>query len=109
MKALTIILVFLGSFSSSAEAQWTETSTQLIAAAEQLPQVRGVVRRIDLVNSKITLKHEEIPNLQMPGMTMPFSVPLPEMLNGLNLGDKVFFTADEVNGELTVMSIEKRP
>lgn len=34
----------------------------------------GVVRKIDLENSKITIKHEEIKNLDMPPMTMVFQV-----------------------------------
>ena len=34
----------------------------------------GEVRKIDKENNKITLKHGEIKNLEMPGMTMVFAV-----------------------------------
>ena len=74
-----------------------------------LPKVKGLVRLVDVANSKIKLKHEEIPNLDMPPMTMTFAVPAPQMLEGLANGDKVLFTADMVNNELTVMWIEKQP
>lgn len=77
------------------------------AAARELPKVKGVVRRIDVANFKITLKHERIPNLDMPGMTMPFSVASPALLQGLRNGDKVHFTADTINNVLTVTWIQK--
>ena len=40
----------------------------------------GVIRKIDRNNSKITIKHGEIRNLDMPGMTMVFQVKHPELL-----------------------------
>jgi Cu(I)/Ag(I) efflux system periplasmic protein CusF len=36
--------------------------------------VNAEVRKIDLENKKISLKHEEIKNLDMPGMSMVFQV-----------------------------------
>lgn len=65
------------------------------------------VRKIDLDNKKITLKHGEIKNLDMPPMSMVFSVKDPAMLESLKAGDKVKFTADKVNGAFTVLTIEK--
>lgn len=109
MKSLILALILIGMAPALSFAQNYEYGvTNESVSAQELPKVKGVVRRIDLVNSKITLKHEEIPNLDMPGMTMPFSVAEPQMLQGLGNGDLVLFTADMVNGELTVMWIEKR-
>lgn len=109
MKVLMMISVLMSPMFGVAQAQMSEVDSQFMVAAQALPKVKGVIRRIDAANAKITLKHEEIPNLQMPGMTMPFNVAVPEMLEGLAIADKVLFTADEINGELTVMWIEKRP
>lgn len=110
---LFILASMLLSLSSTVSLAQTEESNTFYSnnaiAAQELPKVRGLVRRVDLANSRITLKHEEIPNLGMPGMTMPFSVAEPQMLNGLSSGDRVLFTADMVNNELTVMWIEKQP
>ncbi|MGE3681024.1 MAG: copper-binding protein [Bdellovibrionales bacterium] len=109
MKYLIFASILIGLVPALSFAQSYEYgATYETVAAQDLPKVKGVVRRIDLVNSKITIKHEEIPNLDMPGMTMPFSVAEPEMLQGLRNGDRVLFTANMVNGELTVMWIEKR-
>lgn len=65
------------------------------------------VRRVDLENKKISLKHGEIKNLDMPSMSMVFQVQNASMLDGIKVGDKVLFTADKVNGAYTVLSIEK--
>lgn len=75
-------------------------------AATSLPMVDAEIRKIDLENKKITLKHGEIKNLDMPGMTMVFQVKYIEMLILFQVGDKVKFTADKVNGAYTIMSIE---
>ena len=75
-------------------------------AKSNLPTASAEVRKIDLENKKITLKHGEIKNLDMPGMTMVFQVKDAAMLDGLKTGDKVQFTADKVNGSYTVMRIE---
>ena len=71
-----------------------------------LPLVDAEVRKVDLENKKITLKHGEIKNLDMPGMTMVFQVKDPAMLDKVKAGDKVKFTADRVNSAFTVLSIE---
>ncbi|HJV63657.1 MAG TPA: copper-binding protein [Albitalea sp.] len=66
----------------------------------------GEVRRIDREQSKLTLRHGPIRSLDMPAMTMVFKVAEPRMLEGVKEGDKVRFTADRVNGALTVTAIE---
>ena len=66
----------------------------------------GEVRKVDLDSKKITLKHEEIKNLGMPGMTMVFQVKDPSMLDKVKAGDRVRFTAEKMNGALTVTNME---
>jgi Cu/Ag efflux protein CusF len=89
----------------------TALSAILLATAAfaqaTLPPVEGEVRKVDTDAKKITLKHGDIPNLEMPGMTMVFRVSDPALLTRVKPGDKVRFTADKVDGALTVMSIER--
>lgn len=66
----------------------------------------GEVRKVDTDARKITLKHGEIKNLGMPGMTMVFQVKEPSMLEKVKVGDKVRFTAEKLNGAITVTSLE---
>ena len=76
-------------------------------AKSNLSMATAEIRKIDLENKKITLKHGEIKNLDMPSMTMVFVVKDTAMLDKLAAGDKVMFTADKVGSAFTVMSIEK--
>ena len=66
----------------------------------------GEVRKIDKENKKITLKHGEIKNLEMPGMTMVFQVKDAAMLDMVKAGDKVMFKAEKANGALVVTEIQ---
>jgi Cu(I)/Ag(I) efflux system protein CusF len=53
----------------------------------------GEVRKVDRSAGKITLKHGEIKNLDMPGMTMVFQVKDPSLFDKVKEGDKVKFKA----------------
>ena len=66
----------------------------------------GEVRKVDMDTKKITLKHGEIKNLGMPGMTMVFQVKDPAMLDKVKVGDKVRFTAEKAGGAIVLTSIE---
>jgi Cu(I)/Ag(I) efflux system protein CusF len=76
-------------------------------AASPLPLVSAEVRKVDIENKKISLKHGEIKNLDMPSMSMVFQVKDAAMLVNIKAGDKVIFTADKLDGAYTVISIEK--
>jgi Cu/Ag efflux protein CusF len=43
----------------------------------------------------------------MEAMTMVFRAQNPALLKGVKAGDKVQFTADRVNGQISVTSIKK--
>ena len=66
----------------------------------------GDVRKVDRDAGKLTLRHGPIANLDMPGMTMVFRVADPRMLESLKEGDKVRFSANRLNGAMTVTAIE---
>jgi len=76
-------------------------------AASSLPWVDAEVRKIDLTTAKLTLKHGPIPNLDMPGMTMVFATHQPQLLQGLQIGDKVQVTVDKVAGQYTVQALRR--
>lgn len=82
------------------------TSHHPTAAAASAPQSEGEVRKVDLEQGKVTLRHGPLANLDMPSMTMVFTVVDPKLLEGLKPGDKVRFTADKKNGAYIVTAIE---
>lgn len=69
--------------------------------------VTGTVEEIDAAQGKITIDHGPIENLEMEPMTMAFRVKDPAMLKQVKPGDKVQFTADRVNGQITITSIKR--
>lgn len=75
-------------------------------AYAQVPMPDGEVRKVDKDNLKITLKHGEIKNLDMPGMTMVFNVKDGAMLDRVKAGDKVQFRAVSEAGKFTVTEIQ---
>ena len=80
--------------------------TSAALAQAVLPVSEAEVRKADKDAGKITLKHGEIKNLDMPAMSMVFQVKDKALLDKVKAGDKISFTADKVNGAYTVMSIE---
>ena len=80
-------------------------ATPVIAQAP--PLVNGKVTKIDVSAGKITIDHQKIPNLDMPAMTMVFKAADPAMLTKVKAGDRIRFSADSVNGQITVTKIDK--
>jgi Cu(I)/Ag(I) efflux system protein CusF len=74
---------------------------------QSLPQVKGEIKKIDLAQKKITIKHEDIPNLDMPGMTMVFQVDVTVDLTAFKASDKILFSVDKINGAYTVLTLKK--
>lgn len=74
-------------------------------ALAQNGMTEGEVRKVDKDNKKITLKHGEIRNLDMPPMTMVFNVSNPELLDKVQAGDKVQFRAVNEGGKFMVTEI----
>ncbi len=66
----------------------------------------GEVKKVDAANGKLTLKHGEITNLDMPPMTMVFAVDDSAVLGRLKPGDKVRFRAEKLGSKYTVTAIE---
>jgi len=76
------------------------------ASVAVLPWVTAEVRRIDKSAGKVSLKHGEIPNLDMPPMSMVFQVKEPALLDALQIGQRVRFQAIKENGAYWVVKIQ---
>ena len=72
-------------------------------------KVAGEVRKVDRDNQKITIKHGEIKSLDMPPMTMVFTVKDPALLEAAKPGDKVRFGVAREGGKFVVTAIEAVP
>lgn len=102
MKRLKSLLIF-GAVASL-------ISLSGVAGAEEaksLPMINGEVKKVDDSAGKITIKHDAITNLDMGAMTMVFKANDPGILKEVKAGDKIKFSADKVNGQLTVMMVQK--
>jgi len=64
------------------------------------------VKKVDKSAGKLTLSHGPLPN-GMPAMTMVFRVKDPVWLDQVKAGDKVRFMADQINGAMTVVHLER--
>lgn len=76
------------------------------ASASQDAMSEGEIKKVNQDTGKLTIKHGELKNLGMSGMTMVFRVKDPAMLDSVAPGDKVRFVAEKVGGALTVTAIE---
>jgi Cu/Ag efflux protein CusF len=83
-------------------------ATLALASASLLAQAltEGEVRKLDKAQGKLTLRHGEIKNLDMPPMTMVFRVKDAKMLDGLAEGSKVKFAAEKIDGQYTVTVLQ---
>lgn len=71
-----------------------------------MPAVDGEVRRIDKAAGKVTLRHGEIKQLEMPPMTMVYEVSDKTMLDTIKPGDKVKFKAINEKGKMIVTEMK---
>ena len=66
----------------------------------------ATIRKIDVAQAKITLKHAAIANIGMPAMTMVFKVADPSLLTGLTVNDEVLFSVEKQGSALVVTQIK---
>jgi len=72
----------------------------------QQASASGEVRRVDAAGGKVTLIHGAIPDLQLPAMTLVYQAP-PALLQGLQPGDKVSFSARRQDNNYVITAISK--
>ena len=79
-------------------------SAQSGGDSASLPWALAEVRRIDAASRKVSLRHEEIKNLDMPPMTMVFQVREGVSLDGLRVGQRIRFQAVQDKGAYWVVA-----
>ncbi|MBN9263054.1 copper-binding protein [Hyphomicrobium sp. CS1BSMeth3] len=85
-------------------AVWV-TGLATVAVAQM---VDGEITKVDEAAGKMTIRHGPLKKFDMDAMTMVFRASDPAMLKQVKPGDKVRFEPDKVNGQFTVMKIEKK-
>ncbi len=73
-------------------------SAQSGGDSASLPWALAEVRRIDAASRKVSLRHEEIKNLDMPPKTLVFQVREGVSLDGLRVGQRIRFQAVQDKG-----------
>lgn len=76
------------------------------SAPANLEMTDGEVRKVDKDAGKITIKHAEVRSLEMPPMTMVFTVQDPALLDKAKAGDKVQFNVVRQGGKFVVTAIQ---
>ena len=68
------------------------------AAATAQEYTSGEVTKIDAGQKKLTIKHGELANLDMPAMTMVFVVAEDSMIEEVAVGQKIEFQRGQMSG-----------
>ncbi|MHB8915623.1 MAG: efflux RND transporter periplasmic adaptor subunit [Thiobacillus sp.] len=101
-------VVVSGQFLLDSEASLTGITTQpapQMPAAMPLHASQGDI--VELSKTEVTIKHGPFKTLNMPGMTMSFTLARPELAQSLKVGDTVQFAVREADDGLIVERIEK--
>ena len=83
LAAAAMACAVLSTNAQTTPAPGADNSTANRAAAAPLSE--GEVRKVDVEQGKVTLRHGPLTNLDMPAMTMVFRVADPKFLDGLAL------------------------
>ncbi|MBL8906448.1 MAG: copper-binding protein [Rhizobiales bacterium] len=67
---------------------------------------KGEITKVDAAQKKVTIKHGELKNLDMPAMTMVFVVANDDLMKKAKVGAQIEFIAERVNGRITVTDIK---
>ena len=84
----------------------TFAATDAKETATAAPMADGEIKKVDKDAAKITIKHGEIKNLEMPPMTMVFQVKDALLMDKVKAGDKVRFSAEKTKSGYAVTAVE---
>ncbi len=65
----------------------------------------GVITAIDKVAGTVTIKHDAIPAVDWPAMTMVFKATPPALLDGLKVGEKIKFDVTVKGSDAEVTAV----
>jgi len=98
MKKLLISAFALAVFGIAAVPAYADDAHHPQAAAQKTYTAKGEVVAVDKAAGKVKLKHEAIPELEWPAMTMFFAVADKAQLEALDAGTRVEFQFAKANG-----------
>jgi Cu(I)/Ag(I) efflux system periplasmic protein CusF len=107
--ALTAALLAPVLFALPAAAQTTAEAAKPMmkeTKTASMPMTEGEIKKVSKDTGKLTIKHGEIKNLDMPPMTMVFVAKDPAMLDKVAVGDQVRFTVVDEGGKMVVTEIQ---
>ena len=101
-SALTMSVAFpINGFAESAMDQ-----SNKVDMAKPAAMTNGEVKKVDPSTGKVTIKHDDIVHLDMPGMTMVFTVKNKDILKNVKAGDKIKFMVVDEGGKMVVTDIQ---
>ncbi len=69
---------------------------------------KGVITSIEAKDDKITIKHDAIPSVGWPAMTMTFKANPAKLLSGLKVGETVTFNVSVKGADAEVTAIQPK-
>ncbi|MDP2433571.1 MAG: efflux RND transporter periplasmic adaptor subunit [Pseudomonadota bacterium] len=104
-------VVTSGQFLIESEANLRGALDKLGAPGEMAPNIHtgsGSITLIDAKTGELEMRHDPIPSLDWPSMTMEFEVKDPAILNGLKKGQQVEFDLVKEDGGFPVVAIRPK-
>lgn len=93
-----LICMFVALFSFASTPIYADDAHHPSAETQKSYSVKGEVVAVDKDSSKVKLKHDTVPELKWPAMTMFFKVADKLLLDTVQVGDRVEFEFVKVNG-----------
>ncbi len=96
---------------SGAQAQTVTPAGSDSATAAPQTWVAGEVRRVDASLGRLTVRHGDIPHLDMGAMTMVFRLKpgllTADQIKAIKPGDRIEFQAEAPQGQLTITALRR--
>jgi Cu/Ag efflux protein CusF len=106
LLSATLLIAAAGAVQAAGHAGAPMAAPAAASASSASAMADGEIRKVDKATKKITIKHGEIKNLDMPGMTMVFGVKDAALLDKIKAGDKVKFSAEKEGSAIIVTDIQ---
>jgi len=103
-----VILLGAGlAFNAGAQVSPRQLAQNDAAPTANAEWTAGEVRKVDKAAGTVTIKHGQIPKLDMPPMIMAYRVKDKAMLDHLKPGDKISFDVERVDGKYTLTGLKQ--
>lgn len=107
LRPWTTIFTVSGDFSTPAAEANNHQASNIKPVNPEHMDATGNIIAMTADKRKIKLAHSEIKKLDMPAMTMTYSIATSVVLDGLNVGDKVRFSVAETESDYVITAIIK--